>query len=243
MVTDVEQGESDKKDDDSSKGGNSKTPSRTVVRVMGRSIAEIQKASLCNEKFLLNKTQRKDWQTKRGGVVSNYLLREKLDLERSALAVELLELREAHLKDENKFRNSGRKLKEEKAAVRKVEMEALLEKQSRIHMGMAEEASRRDFHYIKKYDREIERLERRNMKYHSDQCDYATLVPRILMVKLRRNVGNPALMVREVRRHNGRSEAANARARCCSWQLLLTYLLTIFLTFSLPRRTPRLPAS
>ena len=77
-------------------------------------------------------------------------------------------------------------------------------------MEMAEESTKRDFHFINKYDREIEWLERRNKKYHDDRFEFAKLVPRILMVKLRRSANDPALMVKEVRRNSESPQVAQA---------------------------------
>ena len=121
------------------------------------------------DKYLLNGTERKDWASRKGDVDRHFRLQDVVDEKVAKLEEEFGELREVHGKDEAKFRNSGKKIREQKAAVRRKEMDTLLERQGREYMAMAEESTRRDFHFINKYDREIEWLERRNKKYHDDR--------------------------------------------------------------------------
>ncbi|GMH61411.1 hypothetical protein TrRE_jg2633 [Triparma retinervis] len=187
-----------------------KSPKLSRAGKSTRSIAQMQALSLKGDKYLLNGTVRKDWMAGKGEVATHFMLQGGVEERVGRLEKEVGELRYEHGKDEAKFRNSGKKIREQKAAVRHKEMDALLEKQGREYMEMAEESTKRDFHFINKYDREIEWLERRNKKYHDDRFEFAKLVPRILMVKLRRSANDPALMVKEVRRNSESPQVAQA---------------------------------
>jgi len=115
------------------------TLKRGKVGPSKRTIFEVQMKSLKGNKYLLNGTTRKDWLTGKGDVASHFRSQEKGDEQVAKLEEELNELRSVHGKEEVKFRNSGKKIREQKAAVRRKEMDTLLEEQGRTYMVVAEE--------------------------------------------------------------------------------------------------------
>ena len=121
--------------------------------------------------------------------------------EREHVALEKLreereELESVHEKEANKYRNGGRKVREEKAAVRFVEMEKLLERQNRVCMEMNEVQTRLNSHASSKYERAIEKTEARHKLLHDPNFDYARPIGRILMVKLRRLKRDPRALMK-----------------------------------------------
>ena len=103
-----------------------------------------------------------------------------------------------HEKEANKYRNGGRKVREEKAAVRFAEMEKLLEGQSRAYMEMNEVQTRMNSHASSKYERAIDHAEARHKLLHDPSFGYARPINRILMVKLRRLKRDPKALMKEV---------------------------------------------
>ena len=171
--------------------------SRSRGRGPNKTVLSLQKEIAASPEYLFNSTtDLHDWYCNTGNSMRDIRRAEREHVALEKLREEREELESVHEKEANKYRNGGRKVREEKAAVRFVEMEKLLEHQNRVCMEMNEVQTRLNSHASSKYERAIEKTEAQHKLLHDPNFDYARPIGRILMVKLRRLKRDPRALMK-----------------------------------------------